>query len=46
MAADVKEMYHMLQLPDRDKPAVRFLWRESSEEEPSVYLHHRELTTP
>ena len=29
MAADVKEMYHMLRLPDRDKPALRFLWRDS-----------------
>ena len=27
MAADVKEMYHMLRLPDNDKPAMRFLWR-------------------
>lgn len=41
MAADVKEMYHMLHLPDSDKPAVRFLWRESSEEEPSVYQFER-----
>ncbi|XP_068686750.1 uncharacterized protein [Montipora foliosa] len=29
MAADVKEMYHMLRLPDCDKPALRFLWRDS-----------------
>ncbi|XP_068739457.1 uncharacterized protein [Montipora capricornis] len=29
MAADVKEMYHMLGLLDRDKPALRFLWRDS-----------------
>ena len=36
MAADVKEMYHMLRLPERDKSAVRFFWRESAEEEPSV----------
>ena len=41
MAADVKEMYHMLHLPDSDKPAVRFLWRESLEEEPSVYQFER-----
>ena len=25
MAADVKEMYHMLRLPERDKPSMRFL---------------------
>ena len=31
----------MLHLPDSDKPAVRFLWRESSEEEPSVYQFER-----
>ena len=24
MAADVKEMYHMLRLPERDKPSMRF----------------------
>ena len=37
MAADVKEMYHMLRVPDCDKPSMRFLWRESAEDEPSVY---------
>ena len=37
MAADVKEMYHMLRLPDCDKPAMRFLWRDSLNEEPSLY---------
>ena len=41
MAPDVKEMYHMLRLPERDKSAVRFLWRESLEEEPSVYQFER-----
>ena len=41
MAADVKEMYHMLRLPESDKPAMRFLWRESPEEEPSVYQFER-----
>lgn len=41
MAADVKERYHMLHLPDKDEPAVRFLWRELSEEEPSVYQFQR-----
>ena len=41
MAADVKEMFHMLRLPDRDKPAMRFLWRDSLEEEPSVYQLER-----
>ena len=41
MAADVKEMYHMLRLPERDKPSMRFLWRESPEEEPSVYQFER-----
>ena len=41
MAADVKEMYHMLRLPERDKPSMRFLWRESPEEEPSMYQFER-----
>ena len=41
MAADVKEMYHMLRLPENDKPAMRFLWRDSPEEEPSVYQFKR-----
>ena len=41
MAADVKEMYHMLHPPDRDKPALRFLWRDSLKEEPSVYQFER-----
>ena len=41
MAADVKEMYHMLRLPDNDKPAMRFLWRESLDGEPSVYQFER-----
>ena len=27
MAADAKEMYHVLRLPDHDKPAMTFLWR-------------------
>ena len=50
MAADVKEMYHMLRLPDRDKPSLRFLWRDSLKEEPSVYQFERtvfgELSAP
>ncbi|PFX25222.1 hypothetical protein AWC38_SpisGene10168 [Stylophora pistillata] len=33
LAADVKEMYHMLCLPDHDKPAMRFSWRYSLREE-------------
>ena len=37
MAADAKQMYHMLRLPDSDKPALRFLWRDSLIEELSVY---------
>ena len=41
MAADVKEMYHMLRLPDSDKPGMRFLWRESLDGEPSVYQFER-----
>ena len=41
MAADVKEMYHMLRLPERDKPSMRLLWRDSPEEEPSVYQFER-----
>mgnify|MGYP000748412439 CR=1 FL=1 len=44
MAADLKEMYHMLRLPERDKPSMRFLWRESPEEEPSVYEFERTVT--
>ena len=31
----------MLRLPDCDKPTMRFLWRESAEEEPSVYQFER-----
>ena len=34
MAADAKEMYHVLRLPDHDKPAMTFLWRNSLREEP------------
>ena len=34
-------MYHMLRLPESDQPAVRFLWRESPNEEPSVYQSER-----
>ena len=41
MAADVTEMYHMLRFPDNDKPAMRFLWRDSLEEEPSMYQFKR-----
>ena len=41
MAADVKEMYHMLRLPESDKPALTFLWGESPDEEPSVYQFER-----
>ena len=41
MAADVKGMYYMSRLPDRDKPAMRFLWRDSLKEEPSVYQFER-----
>ena len=41
MAADVKQMYHMIRLPDCDKPSTRFLWGESAEEEPSVYQFER-----
>ena len=41
MAADVKEMYHMLWLPERDMSVVRFLWTELPEEEPSVYQFER-----
>ena len=41
MATAVKEMYHMLRLPEHDKPAIRFLWRNSLREEPSVYQFER-----
>jgi len=40
----------MLGLPDRDKPAMRFLWRDSPDEEPTVYQFERtvfgEVSTP
>ena len=39
--ADVKEMYQMLRLPESDKPAMRFLWSESPDKEPSVYRFER-----
>lgn len=41
MAANVKEMCHMLRLPDHGKPAMRFLWRDSLREELSVYQFER-----
>ncbi len=42
MAEDVKEMYHMLHLPDRDKPALRFLWNEEEDaQEPDVFQFER-----
>ena len=41
--ADVREMYHMLRLPKTDQSAIRFLWRESSNEKPSVYQFQRTL---
>ena len=41
MAADVKEIYHMLRLPNRDKPGLRFLKKDSLKEEPSVYQLER-----
>ena len=41
MASDVKEMYHMLRLPESDRPSMRFLWGESPDEEPSVYQFER-----
>ena len=41
IAAEVKEMYHMLRLPETDEPAMRFLWRESPDKEPSVYQFER-----
>ena len=31
----------MLRLPDRYKPALRFLWTDSLKEEPSVYQFER-----
>ena len=50
LAADVREMYQMLRLPWSDQPAMRFLWRESPSEEPSVYQFQRtlfgEVSTP
>ena len=36
MTADVKEMYHLLYLPESDKPAMRSLWSEFPDDEPSV----------
>ena len=43
LAADVREMYHMLRLPESDQPAMRFLWRESPSDEQSVYQFQRTL---
>ena len=43
LATDVREMYHMLRLPDSDQPARRFLWRESRSGEPNVYQFQRAL---
>ena len=43
MAADAKEMYHVLRLPDHDKPAMTFLWRKSMREEPNAYLFERRV---
>ena len=42
MAADMKEMHHMLRLAGRDKPEFRFLWRDCLKEKPSVYEFERE----
>ena len=42
MAADVKEMYHMLRLPERDKSAVRFLCGESRLRKNQVYINLKE----
>ena len=41
MAADAKEMYHVLRLLDHDKPAMTFIWRNSMREEPNAYLFER-----
>ena len=41
MAADVKEIYHMLRLPNRDKSGLRFLKKDSLKEKPSVYQFER-----
>lgn len=41
MAADMKETYHMLRLPETHKPSMRFLWRDSPDEEPSMYQFDR-----
>ena len=50
MVANMKEMNHVLRLPDHDEPAMRFLWRVSLREEPSVYQFERpvfgEVSTP
>ena len=39
----MREMYHMLSLPESDQSAMRFLWRESPNEKPSVYQLQRTL---
>ncbi|KAK2558705.1 hypothetical protein P5673_018910 [Acropora cervicornis] len=41
MVADMKEMYHMLRLSERDKPSMRFLWKDPPEEQPSMYQFKR-----
>ena len=43
LAADVRKIYHMLRLRESDQLAMRFLWRESPSEEPSVYQFQRTL---
>ena len=41
VATDVKEIYHMVRFPNRDKPGLRFLKKDSLKEEPSVYQFER-----
>ncbi|XP_058456653.1 uncharacterized protein LOC131434039 [Malaya genurostris] len=38
ISSDIKEMFHQLRINDRDKHSQRFLWRESSDKEPKVFL--------
>ena len=41
LAADIQEMYHQIRVPDRDKPAMRFLWRTNPSGEHEVYQFER-----
>ena len=41
IAADIQEMYHQIRVPESDKAALRFLWRQQPTAEPDVYQFER-----